>query len=237
MSGLRFNVSQRETPISVAKAQLPLPDLMHRLGLGEHAKKSAHCPFHDDKNKSFSVYQTANGNCRWKCHAGCGEGDEIDFIARVRDTATSEACRVYIDLAGVNRNATTDCRNQARQNKQPSKPSHCPTDIYLPTDEQCRQVCTMSDRLAGDDELLEKIAKARGWKKDDQANRARRLLGLVSGQAGFHVRHRRQAEMAAEWRADYTLGIRKAVDLARRISQFRVVETSTSQKVSLTVSP
>jgi len=31
--------------IDEAKRRLPLPDLMSRLGLGGHAKKSAHCPF------------------------------------------------------------------------------------------------------------------------------------------------------------------------------------------------
>ena len=34
--------------LAEAKDRLPLPALLHRLGLGEHAKKSALCPFHDD---------------------------------------------------------------------------------------------------------------------------------------------------------------------------------------------
>jgi len=41
--------------IAQAKRRLPLPELMAREGLSEHAKKSAHCPFHDDEHKSFSV--------------------------------------------------------------------------------------------------------------------------------------------------------------------------------------
>jgi hypothetical protein len=39
--------------VADAKVALPLPDLMHLLGLREHAKKTAHCPFHEDKNRSF----------------------------------------------------------------------------------------------------------------------------------------------------------------------------------------
>src|SRR5436189_53716 len=53
---------------------------MQRLGLGEHAKKSAHCPFHQDRHNSFSVWQSDSGFWRFKCHAGCGDGAEITFL-------------------------------------------------------------------------------------------------------------------------------------------------------------
>ena len=65
--------------ISQAKGILPLSALLHQLGLGEHAKKSGRCPFHDDKHNSFSVWKTEQGFF-WKCHAGCGQGDEITFL-------------------------------------------------------------------------------------------------------------------------------------------------------------
>jgi DNA primase len=68
--------------IAEAKRQLPLPALLHRLGLGEHAKKSALCPFHDDKHNSFSVWKNGVGLWFWKCHTGCGEGDEITFLEK-----------------------------------------------------------------------------------------------------------------------------------------------------------
>ena len=48
--------------VAKAKAALPLPALMHQLGLGEHAKKSARCPFHDDKHNSFSVWRNEYGS-------------------------------------------------------------------------------------------------------------------------------------------------------------------------------
>ena len=47
--------------ISQAKEILALPGLMRRLGLGDHAKKSAPCPFHDDQHNSFSVWQKETG--------------------------------------------------------------------------------------------------------------------------------------------------------------------------------
>ena len=67
--------------IDEAKRRLPLPELMAREGLSDRAKKSAHCVFHDDEHKSFSVFQGADGKgWQWKCHAGCGHGDEIAFV-------------------------------------------------------------------------------------------------------------------------------------------------------------
>lgn len=60
------------TALEQAKHVLPLPDLMARLGLGEHAKKSARCPFHDDQNSSFSIFQGEGGEWVWNCFAGCG---------------------------------------------------------------------------------------------------------------------------------------------------------------------
>src|SRR5205823_10366660 len=51
--------------IDEAKAALPLPRLMHQVGLGEHAKKSAHCPFHNDQRKSFSVFQDWDDSWYW----------------------------------------------------------------------------------------------------------------------------------------------------------------------------
>ena len=44
--------------IAEAKRRLPLPVMMNQLGDGEHAKRSALCPFHEDHRESFSVFQT-----------------------------------------------------------------------------------------------------------------------------------------------------------------------------------
>src|SRR5713226_10485504 len=84
--------------IHEAKQKLPLPALMHRLGLGEHAKKSARCPFHEDKRNSFSVWRNGNG---WffKCHAGCGEGDEITFLEKYRSVSNSDATKLFLEMA------------------------------------------------------------------------------------------------------------------------------------------
>ena len=66
----------------------------------------------------------------WKCHAGCGGGDEADWLAKLRGLSNADACREYIRLAGV-----TAAQTSAR----PEKPLDWPqcvrdfTPIMLPT--------------------------------------------------------------------------------------------------------
>jgi putative DNA primase/helicase len=74
---------------------------MHRLGFGEHAKKSARCPFHDDKHNSFSIWKNGHGCWAWKCHTGCGAGDEITFLEKLEWLSNGGAIRRYLELAGL----------------------------------------------------------------------------------------------------------------------------------------
>jgi hypothetical protein len=87
------------TPIQQAKLKLPLPLLMQQLGLGEHARRNARCPFHEDSNPSFSIFQIGSA---WffKCHTGCGTGDEINFLEKYRGVTRSEAIEIYLEMAG-----------------------------------------------------------------------------------------------------------------------------------------
>jgi hypothetical protein len=88
--------------ITQAKRKLPLPALMHQVGLGEHAKKSARCPFHDDKHNSFSVWRNDAGLWFWKCHAGCGEGDEINLLEVSQHLSRSAATKLFLKMADAN---------------------------------------------------------------------------------------------------------------------------------------
>ena len=89
------------TPIEKAKSVLSLPDLMARYGLGDRAKKSAKCPFHEDRRNSFSVWRN-NGSWHWKCHAGCGAGDEITFLEKHEGLSQTAAVQRFLEMAGVN---------------------------------------------------------------------------------------------------------------------------------------
>jgi hypothetical protein len=98
------NLEQRhtmsDTALKEAKRRLILPALLHQLGLGELAKKSARCPFHDDQRNSFSVFKGESGAWFSKCHAGCGQGDEITFLEKHKGITTGEAIKLFREMAG-----------------------------------------------------------------------------------------------------------------------------------------
>lgn len=86
--------------IDQAKRRLPMPALMSRLGLGEHAKKSAHCLWHDDQHPSFSMFKGRDGFWHYKCFV-CDQqgGDEIAFLVKHFNISRGEAIRRYLDMA------------------------------------------------------------------------------------------------------------------------------------------
>lgn len=59
-------------------------DFAHFLNVKHHNGKElhAHCPFHEDRNPSFSANALKG---LWVCHAGCGAGDFHSFLERLRD--------------------------------------------------------------------------------------------------------------------------------------------------------
>jgi len=86
--------------VAQAKQRLPLPQLMEHMGEGSHAKPSARCPFHEDRRPSFSVFSMGN-RWYWKCHAGCGEGDEVSYIQHRLHLGRGAAMRRFCDMAGT----------------------------------------------------------------------------------------------------------------------------------------
>jgi len=96
------DTAELRAKIDQAKPLMPLPKLMRQLNYEEkQIGKSAVCPFHEDEHPSFSVFQSKGGKgWQWKCFAGCGEGDEIAFLAKHFGIATSEAIKRYLEMAG-----------------------------------------------------------------------------------------------------------------------------------------
>jgi hypothetical protein len=86
--------------IDQAKRRLPLPELMAQVGLGDRARKTAHCPFHADEHPSFSVFQGKDGFWHYKCFAGCGDGEEILFLSKLKGLPWSGAIKLYLEMAG-----------------------------------------------------------------------------------------------------------------------------------------
>lgn len=87
--------------LAQAKRLLPLSRYMAENGFSDSAKKSARCPFHEDSSASFSLYSGDDGEERWKCFAGCGQGDVVDFRAKHRGLSNADACREHIRAAGL----------------------------------------------------------------------------------------------------------------------------------------
>jgi hypothetical protein len=73
---------------------------MAQVALGDRAKKTAHCPFHDDEHKSFSVFKGKDGLWHCKCFAGCGGGDEIMFLRERKGFSSTKAISLYLEMAG-----------------------------------------------------------------------------------------------------------------------------------------
>ena len=58
------------------------------------------CPIHDDANASFSFNQQ---NGKWRCYAGCGEGNYLQYVAQMRGISTSEAFKQLLHENGLDR--------------------------------------------------------------------------------------------------------------------------------------
>ena len=158
------------TALEVAKSSLSLPDLMTRLGLGEHAKKSARCPLHEDRNNSFSVFRGENGEWAWNCFAGCGGGDAAAFLAKVEGISNGDACRRLIEMSGGGRLPESFLPAQRSvSTARGSTPAADAETLALPTpmspsdNERALAIAaTLRDDLA----LCERIARTRGWRAE-----------------------------------------------------------------------
>ena len=88
-------MGNQSVAVADVKRLFALPLFMKSRGFGEHAHKSARCPFHDDTKNSFSVFQASDGDWKWKCFAGCGCGDAIDFICKLDGVGFKEGLCSY----------------------------------------------------------------------------------------------------------------------------------------------
>jgi len=101
-AGAPVALSSLSEKVAEAKRRLPLPLLMERRGLRDHAKPSAFCPFHENtRTKAFSTFQDERGLWRWKCHSQCGGGDEITLLEKLDGLPRSGATRQFLEAAGV----------------------------------------------------------------------------------------------------------------------------------------
>jgi DNA primase len=86
--------------VKQAKNLLPLEKMLDQLEDWDRCVAERRCPFHDDLSPSFSVF-TRDGNDYWKCHAGCGAGDQINFLQIKFELTRGEALKLFLEMAGV----------------------------------------------------------------------------------------------------------------------------------------
>jgi hypothetical protein len=143
---------------------LPLPELMQQLGFGAHAQKSAFCPFHENiHTPSFSVWSTPDQGYRWKCHSGCGGGDELAFLKKARNLEFRDACKLWKDLAGGAVPPDPQGSVSSRLTSRASVPEHTPVQS--------------SSLRRGNRKELEAVARLRGVSLD--ATRLMDTLGFL----------------------------------------------------------
>lgn len=147
------------TALEVAKQSVSLPELMGRYGLGEHAKKSARCPFHEDRSNSFSVFQSESGEWAWNCFAGCGGGDAAAFLAHLEGISNSDACRRLIELAGTQSRGD----EKTRQPKQQKARAATPESVGVMPDSVADAWNEGVDYLLAHPPSAVRLAAFRGW--------------------------------------------------------------------------
>ncbi len=83
--------------IQEVKKRLSLENLLEIYNVKKgNTAKTYHCPFHEDKNPSFSITDTG-----WKCFTGCGSGDQISFIEKIENTSFEEALIKASNISNV----------------------------------------------------------------------------------------------------------------------------------------
>ena len=90
------------TSLNAAKAKLTLSDLWRLRGWPHESARECFAPFRpDDRRKSFSVFTSASGEELGKDFKSGDVFDAPALLAAVEGLDMREACRLFIELAGV----------------------------------------------------------------------------------------------------------------------------------------
>jgi hypothetical protein len=87
------------------KKEIKISDVLFRyLNVGQsHLKTSMRqfkikCPFHEDRTPSLAIYPNTD---TWKCYAGCGQGDQIQLLAKALNIRNGEAIKLLVTDFGL----------------------------------------------------------------------------------------------------------------------------------------
>ena len=94
----RFSMNYR---ILAGSGLLDLPDLMERLGDGDHARARAFCPFCKAPCRSFSVTKKGEAPHCWRCSACTRQGDSIQYLMARNSLSEPEARAAYSEISAA----------------------------------------------------------------------------------------------------------------------------------------
>jgi hypothetical protein len=176
MSGRHFDSSENaelRAKIDDAKRLLPMPQLLEKLELGAHAKKSARCLWHKDEHPSFSVFQKSDGTWWHRCFAGCSQGDEIAFLVKHFNISRREAIRCYLDKAGFPARVPRKSHECLKSREYPKCPESLSVCVSSVSESPCVSVYPVSEGQGLEKELRELAAKNACICASDKAGRKR----------------------------------------------------------------
>ena len=156
---------------------------MAHLGLDDHAKARARCPWpqnhkHKDRNPSFGIFQNNGASWGWKCFV-CGGGDEVAFLQQHFGLSAKDAICRYGELAGVDGNGGAMPAAKHATPEQPTPKGRTERDLG----EQWRG-CVEGFT----DAHCQKLAEWRGYSMEFcQWLRERALVGLFNSKIAFPV--------------------------------------------------
>jgi hypothetical protein len=145
-----------------------LPQLLVELGVTTAEScpgQKILCPFHADKNPSLTI-----GERSWKCWAGCGEGDVLDFFQKFHALNPGKVFSV------IGKNATAIAIEKGRDGE------------FLPKPPAQQGIDWLGFVREAKPEFIAEISHGRGYKNDILAfMREQFLFANVNGHAAFPI--------------------------------------------------
>ena len=114
-------------------------ELWRRLDIHGEPKAVCCCPFHPDKNASFSIYKDGQ---HWKCFAGCGSGDAIAFFAKATGLNNREAFRKLRELSADSILPVVNVPTLPKPEPKLGNPA-LPSDLHRGSPAELQQVATL----------------------------------------------------------------------------------------------
>lgn len=100
-----------ESPLAMAKERLDIYDLWQHYGFSEQPSQNCRSPFREDRNPSFSVYDSGR---KWKDHSTGEQGSLVEFVALATGSSEQDACRELIKIAKTGKGSKATAPRRAR---------------------------------------------------------------------------------------------------------------------------